>query len=239
MTAPAPQPTKKSIWKNKWFWIVIGAVFVIGIIANLVNPTPKYAIPDVAGMTAIEATAELEAIGFRVTLSDGSNTVRDGELWDATGTDPAAGTELGEGDRVTILVTEATERIAELEAAEEAARAEEEATQAAEREEAAAASAARGASLEQAIKDAFGGAEFSEILVSDPSLWAGWISGVRVEGGDAYITLQLYEEGPEDDIGDRAARALTTLLPASELEGIGWIIVEDAGGVVIGQEMVR
>lgn len=97
----------------------------------------------------------------------------------------------------------------------------------------------RGADLEQAIRDAFGGQEFTEIFVADATLWAGWITDVRVEGSDAYITLQIaYEDPIRDELGERAASALPTLLPAEALEGISWIIVEDASGVVIDQSML-
>ncbi|MFZ4841155.1 hypothetical protein [Mycetocola saprophilus] len=40
MTAPAANstvPQKKPVWKQKWFWIVVGAFLVIGTISNLVN----------------------------------------------------------------------------------------------------------------------------------------------------------------------------------------------------------
>lgn len=99
-----------------------------------------------------------------------------------------------------------------------------------------AADAARSAEFEQAVKDAVGGQEFSDILASDPSLWAGWISGIRVEGSNAYITLQIANNDPaREDFGGRAASALPTLLPADAVEGISWIIIEDASGAVIEQ----
>lgn len=96
--------------------------------------------------------------------------------------------------------------------------------------------AARSASLEQAIKNAFGGVEFSTLLAEDPTMWAGWISEVRVEGSNAYVRLQLTPEDKNDDIGKRAAQALSTLLTKEYVEGIDWIIVEDASGVVMAQK---
>lgn len=151
--APGMQPAavgrttapKKSIWKNKWLWIVIGAVVLLGIIINLVNPTPKVAVPDVAGMTAIEAIETIESAGFRAQLKNEADdrTVSNGADFDAVGTDPTAGSEAPEGDRITIIVTEATGRL-EAEAAErERIAAEEEAQKQAEREAAKAESEAR------------------------------------------------------------------------------------------------
>ncbi|MSS84980.1 hypothetical protein FYJ24_09430 [Actinomycetaceae bacterium WB03_NA08] len=95
----------------------------------------------------------------------------------------------------------------------------------------------RSAALTQATKDAFGGQEFTEILVSDPTLWAGYINGIRVEGDLAYYTLQISADDLDrEEFGQQAARALSTLLPASAVEGIDWIIVEDGAGTVIAQE---
>lgn len=90
------------------------------------------------------------------------------------------------------------------------------------------------------IKNAFGGMEFSEIYASDPSLWAGYIAGVRVEGSNAFVTLQVAADDPNrNDLGDRAAKALSTLLTADDVDGISWIIVEDASNTVIAQQQPK
>jgi hypothetical protein len=90
-----------------------------------------------------------------------------------------------------------------------------------------------------ALKDQFGGVTPAEVFASDPSLWYGWISGTRVEGTNFYVTLQV---GPSDaerrDLGERAATAIPTLLPAEARNGLSWVIVEDATGVVIDQKML-
>lgn len=97
--------------------------------------------------------------------------------------------------------------------------------------------AAASAAFEQAIKDGLFVEDFSELLAVDPTMWGGYISGVRVERDLGYVTLQISSNDPgRDDMGQRAARALSTLLPASAVEDISWIIVEDASGVVIAQE---
>jgi len=57
------------------------------------------AVPDVAGMTVNEATAELEAAGFTVVDPGLSDAQRD--LFKVTGTDPAAGVAAEKGSGVT------------------------------------------------------------------------------------------------------------------------------------------
>jgi len=92
------------------------------------------------------------------------------------------------------------------------------------------------AKFEQALKDVFGVQSFSELLY-DASMWGGYINGVRVENGHAYITLQIGSDDPgSDELGSRAASAISTVLPAEAYEGITWIVVEDVAGVVIAQE---
>lgn len=100
---------------------------------------------------------------------------------------------------------------------------------------------ARAADLESQLKVMFGVGDgsFTDLLAQDPSLWAGYIASVRTEGSRAFITLQVAPDDPSRDvIGERAATALKTLLPAETVDtlGISWVIVEDAGGVVIAQE---
>jgi len=94
-----------------------------------------------------------------------------------------------------------------------------------------------GQGLEQAIKDAFGVTDFAQIYAQDPSSWGGYIAGVREDGlGNAFITLQVSSDDPSRDaLGTQAAKALSTLLPASAVQGIRWLIVEDASHVVIAQ----
>lgn len=234
------QPKMKKPWYMKWWVWLIAGLLLIGVISNLVNPAEKIAVPDVSGLTAVEAKAKLEDAGLRVSVEQDGRFSAGGDRFDAVDTDPAAGEEVSAGSKVILNVTEATERLAAEKAEAERIKAEEDAAREAEAAEKKAATEAanteRAAAFEQSIKNAFGGAEFSDLLLEDPSGWAGWISQVRVEGGDAYVRLQLHEEGKTDDIGERAARALSTLLSKDDVEGIDWIIVEDASGVVIGQK---
>jgi hypothetical protein len=102
-----------------------------------------------------------------------------------------------------------------------------------------AAPGADNAAVFAALQAQFGGVTPAEAFASDPSLWYGWISGTRVEGSNFYVTLQV---GPSDaerrDLGERAASAIPTLLPAEAKSGLSWVIVEDATGVVIDQKML-
>lgn len=238
-SAVTQEQTKKP-WYKKWWVIAIAAIIVIGVISSIINPAPKIEVPDLAGTPANEASETLKDLGFTVSLKSDERPVISGADFDVESSTPAAGEEASEGSKVTLHVVEATERLAAEAAAAERIKLEEAAKEEAEREAAASAAAAtnakRSAELEQAIKNAFGGAEFTELLIEDPTMWAGWISQVRVEGSDAYIRLQLHEEGKEDDIGKRAAQALSTLLTKDDVKGLSWIIVEDASGTVIGQK---
>ena len=65
----------------------------------------------------------------------------------------------------------------------------------------------------------------------------GYIADVAVTGSNAFITLQVSADDPQrDDLGERAAKALSTLLTSDDVDGINWIIIQDATGTVIAQE---
>lgn len=98
----------------------------------------------------------------------------------------------------------------------------------------------RAATVQTALQDAFGGQTPSEVYASDPSLWYGYVNGVRVEGSNAFITLQIAADDPNrKPLGERAAQAMSTLLPKASVEGISFLVVEDASGVVIDQKQPR
>ncbi len=61
------------------------------------------ALPDVAGLTAAQATAKLKAAGFKpASETQPSTTVASGRV---ISTDPAAGTEVQAGSTVTVIVS--------------------------------------------------------------------------------------------------------------------------------------
>ncbi len=67
------------------------------------------AVPDVAGLSADDATTRLEKAGFKVTTRDEfSNTVHKGT---AIGTEPAAETQLSTSQVVTLLISRGTNRV--------------------------------------------------------------------------------------------------------------------------------
>ena len=95
----------------------------------------------------------------------------------------------------------------------------------------------RSETLEQAIKDNLGAQEFTDLYAQDPTLWGGYITAVTVDGANAFITLQVAPDDPNrDDLGERAAQALSTLLTGDAIDGINWIITQDATETVIAQE---
>lgn len=170
-TPSAPPQAKTPIWKKRWFWITIGALLVIGILANIFGDDDNSEAAPEPTQPTVERTET-----------------------------PTPKSE--------------PEKVAEGPSDDE-----------------------RAAAFEQAIKDAFGGEEFSALFAADPTMWAGWINGVRIDGANAYVTLQVEPGDPEGKaLGERAASALSTLLPADAVEGVSWIIVEDASGVVIDQK---
>lgn len=96
----------------------------------------------------------------------------------------------------------------------------------------------RATAFDRALKDALGVEDaYTELAAADATLWGGYISDVRIDGARAYITLQVAADDPQrDDLGTRAAKAMSTLLPGAAVEDINWLIVEDANGTVIAQE---
>ena len=67
------------------------------------------AVPDVTDLTRAEATKRLEKAGFKVVVEERfSNTVSRGR---ATGTEPAAGTQLSTAQPVTLLISRGTNKV--------------------------------------------------------------------------------------------------------------------------------
>jgi len=193
--------------------------------AASVAPTAAVAVPNVVGLHLDKARDALKAAGItKITETD----IRDGKsIWDASNW--VVVNQGGDAAGVTLGVEKPQEKAADSPAAVSPA-AVSPAAVSADGPEAS-------ARLEQDIKDALGVQSFSEILVQDASLWGGYINGVRVQNGLAYITLQVASDDPgSHELVSRAASALSTLLPASAVEGITWIIVQDASGTVIAQK---
>lgn len=94
--------------------------------------------------------------------------------------------------------------------------------------------------FDRALKDGLGIDEsYQEALVMDPSLWAGYVVGVRVDGDLAYVTLQVDRNTPDgQDLGQRAAKAISTLILQETVDTLklSWVVVEDGTGTVIDQK---
>ncbi|MEV8135754.1 PASTA domain-containing protein [Microbacterium aurantiacum] len=207
-------------------YAIAGAALVLaltlggcGTSAAVPAPTPTVqavTVPDVVGMTGDEARDLLTDAGF--TVSWGDELVLMPSNWIVNAQDPDSTGSAAPGSEIILTVSKTTDE-AEAEGSSD--------------EE-------QSAALEAAIRESSGGQEYSDVFAQDPSLWYGWISGVRVESGNGYITLQVSPDDPgRDELGQRAASALSALLPADAVQGISLIIVEDAGGTVIAQEQLR
>lgn len=88
-----------------------------------------------------------------------------------------------------------------------------------------------------ALSDSYGGQQPADVFASDPTLWYGYLTDLRVKRANLYATLQVTSDDPgRRDLADRAARALSQLLPARQTNGIDYVVVEDATGTVILQQ---
>ncbi|HET8930881.1 MAG TPA: PASTA domain-containing protein [Acidimicrobiales bacterium] len=93
-------------WRVAWAVLALVVVVGGGAVGYLVwqaQRTPTHLVPSVAGLSAEAAQSRLEALGFDV----GSRHIRrDGTTaGELLGVDPASGTRLSEGDRVTLTVS--------------------------------------------------------------------------------------------------------------------------------------
>lgn len=96
-------------------------------------------------------------------------------------------------------------------------------------------------------KDAMGwltsqfGAAPSEVLVQDPSIWYGYVTGAYVEHGNLHVQLQV-DRKADKALGEQAAKALASFVTLSDdpvVDGVDWAIAEDGTGVIIKQEKVN
>lgn len=96
-------------------------------------------------------------------------------------------------------------------------------------------------------KDAMGwltsqfGVAPSEVLVQDPSIWYGYVTGAYVEYGNLHVQLQV-DRNADKALGEQAAKALSNFVMFSDdpvVDGVNWAIAEDGAGVIIKQEKVN
>ncbi|MFD5868324.1 hypothetical protein ACFWGD_06895 [Corynebacterium sp. NPDC060344] len=90
------------------------------------------------------------------------------------------------------------------------------------------------------LREQFAVESFTEILMTDPSLWGGYVNGVERKGDRLHVRLQVNREA-DQDLADRAAPAIANLVRFSDderVKGIDWVVVEDGAGVHMAQEMI-
>ena len=91
------------------FALVVGAVVAL-VVADLTEATPVHAVPTVADQSVGSARADLSELGWEVVVEE---VRRDGTTaGDVLGTRPDAGTDLAEGEAVTLLVSEGATLVA-------------------------------------------------------------------------------------------------------------------------------
>lgn len=108
-----------------------------------------------------------------------------------------------------------------------------------ETEEATAESSDGGA--EEWLLEQMGSDSWTDILMSDPTLWGGYVNGSEVSHGVWHVRLQVDRE-KDKELGERAAHAIANLVRFDHddprVKDIDWVVVEDGAGVVIAQESV-
>lgn len=108
-----------------------------------------------------------------------------------------------------------------------------------ETEEATAESSDGGA--EEWLLEQMGSDSWTDILMSDPTLWGGYVNGSEVSHGVWHVRLQV-DRAQDKELGERAAHAIANLVRFDHddprVKDIDWVVVEDGAGVVIAQESV-
>jgi eukaryotic-like serine/threonine-protein kinase len=93
-------------WLQRWLFsrrvLVVPAVLLAGVLVWWLAAGRYVTVPPVTGLSVSAARAQLSGAGFQVVSGHGrnSNTVAAGQV---IATDPAAGSEIGRGGRVTVI----------------------------------------------------------------------------------------------------------------------------------------
>lgn len=94
---------------------------------------------------------------------------------------------------------------------------------------------------EEWLLEQMGSDSWTDILMSDPTLWGGYVNGSEVSHGVWHVRLQVDRE-QDKELGERAAHAIANLVRFDHddprVKNIDWVVVEDGAGVVIAQESV-
>lgn len=95
---------------------------------------------------------------------------------------------------------------------------------------------ARTAAVDKELRAALTVDQYADIRAVAPTSWAAAIKSVQVKGDIILATLD-----PEFDVADLDAAAedvalgISVVLPANFVEGISWIVVQDAGGTELAR----
>lgn len=100
----------------------------------------------------------------------------------------------------------------------------------------------KAADYEAWLKSQYGVDSFTEVLMQDSTLWAGYINGITANSNNMHVRLQVDRKDPEaKEMAKRASKAIASLAKASKDPRVGnvyWVIVEDGAGTVMSQEML-
>ena len=92
------------------------------------------------------------------------------------------------------------------------------------------------------LKEQFGVDSFTEVLMQDSTLWAGYINGIEADGDRMHVRLQVDRTTPDGQaLGERAAKAIASLIRLGDdprVNDVDWVVVEDGAGTYISQESV-
>ena len=89
----------------RWLWILLALLVVVGAVAAffLLGQGKKVVVPDVEGKPVAEAVAEMEDAGLEAKVEEADKDA-EGDVGTVVKEDPPAGTEVNEGDDVTLDV---------------------------------------------------------------------------------------------------------------------------------------
>lgn len=100
----------------------------------------------------------------------------------------------------------------------------------------------KAADYEAWLKGQYGVGSFTEVLMQDSTLWAGYINGIVAKNNNMHVRLQVDREDPSSkEMAKRASKAIASLAKASKdprVENVNWVIVEDGAGVYLAQEIL-
>lgn len=85
------------------------------------------------------------------------------------------------------------------------------------------------------------GANPSEILIEDPTLWYGYVSDAYIDDTNQMHVLLQVDRKADKELGKRAAKAIALLVKDSNdplVQNVSYVITEDGAGVVIKSESV-